>query len=169
MSADKPMTIYKLIDPRDGRARYIGATVQTLGARLGGHIRDARRGKHWPVCSWVRELDAQGLRPTIELVEETLLPSRERYWIESLSKSGYDLLNSYDGGPIKKQLSPETCAKVSAFQKGRTKSAEHRAAIGAAHKGMTRSEQARANMSEGWRRRRLRLQDQGSVSEKSSE
>lgn len=67
-------TVYVLIDPRDDRVRYVGATTKTLKARLKGHrTRAAARVK-----AWIDELATEGLTPRIEPVNEGVPESQLR-------------------------------------------------------------------------------------------
>jgi hypothetical protein len=67
VTAPKAGTVYALVDPRDNCARYVGATTQTLKARLRGHLRGptARRVK-----AWIDGLAADGVTPRIEALHE---------------------------------------------------------------------------------------------------
>jgi hypothetical protein len=86
-------TVYALIDPRDNRARYIGATTQTLKGRLQGHLAS-------PVAvvkAWVDALAAEDLRPRIEAINEGVPESQlrdlEREEITRRLVAGERLLN----------------------------------------------------------------------------
>jgi hypothetical protein len=46
--------IYGLLDPRDGKLRYIGKAV-CAAKRLKSHLRDARK-RDTPVYRWINEL-----------------------------------------------------------------------------------------------------------------
>lgn len=86
-------TVYVLIDPRDDRVRYVGATTKTLKARLQGHrTRAAARVK-----AWIDELAAEGLTPRIEPINEDVpeaqLRDREREEITRRVIAGESLLN----------------------------------------------------------------------------
>lgn len=86
-------TVYVLIDPRDNRVRYVGATTKTLKARLQGHkTRAAAR-----VEAWIDELAAGGLTPRIEPINEGVpesqLRDREREEITRRVIAGEPLLN----------------------------------------------------------------------------
>lgn len=60
------VVLYALLDPRDGRVRYVGKTRRTLAARLTAHLAYVRRYRDTtPRCAWLRELAALGLRPWI--------------------------------------------------------------------------------------------------------
>lgn len=85
--------IYTLCDPRDGRPRYVGRTIQRLGNRLQSHT--SPKGKN-PRVRWVAGLLADGVKPRIELLETVPLedgPATEEYWTELLRFFGADLLN----------------------------------------------------------------------------
>lgn len=80
--------IYCLKDPRDGSVRYVGQTIKRLPQRLSEHVcRPA--GKR--MRAWIVELDALGLRPSIEALE--IVPSadlnaRERFWLKEMFLRG---------------------------------------------------------------------------------
>lgn len=57
--------IYGLLDPRDRTLRYVGKTHLRRGIRLERHMQKALEGARAPVGEWIRELNAQGLRPHI--------------------------------------------------------------------------------------------------------
>lgn len=75
--------IYALVDPRDGLVRYVGKTIQALPWRLQQH-RQLARTEHSAKADWLLDLESQGLRPDIRLLEE--LPDKanwrdaERRW-----------------------------------------------------------------------------------------
>lgn len=89
----KTGTVYVLIDPRDDRVRYVGATTQMLKDRLQGHMtRAAARVK-----AWIDDLAADGLTPRIEPISEGVpesqLRDREREEITRRLIAGDRLLN----------------------------------------------------------------------------
>lgn len=89
----KTGTVYVLIDPRNNRVRYVGATTKTLKARLQGHMtRAATRVK-----AWIDDLAADGLSPRIEPIDEGIpesqLRDREREEITRRLIAGDRLLN----------------------------------------------------------------------------
>lgn len=66
-----PVSIYGLIDPRDGKIRYVGKTIQRLDYRLQQHVwTSTRRPSKRIVAGWITELAGWGLRPSIILLEE---------------------------------------------------------------------------------------------------
>lgn len=87
------VTIYCLIDPRDGRVRYVGRTTQSLVRRLQGHCDSATRYRsQTPLTRWLRELLAAGQSPRIRslaVVSDVLADQAER---ETIARYP-DLLN----------------------------------------------------------------------------
>ncbi len=61
------VTIYALIDPRDGSTRYIGQTLKPLDRRLAEHLGSASSGAK--KIAWLNELESLGLQPTISALE----------------------------------------------------------------------------------------------------
>lgn len=118
-SRQKPWTVYCLI-AEDGTPHYVGVT-RTLARRMKEH-----RGTlgHKPLY---RELE----HGTSDRGEA------EHRWIEKFRADGFVLTNKTAGGNGGQGLGVEARALVSAFQKGRPKSVEHRARIKAALKGNT--------------------------------
>lgn len=91
--------IYGLLDPRDGKLRYIGK-ANSSQQRLSRHLSDVKR-RNTPVYKWIREVLHLGLRPTIqvlEICEPALWKIRERAWIRGAREMGGVLLNVADGG-----------------------------------------------------------------------
>ncbi|RLU81980.1 hypothetical protein CTZ27_30925 [Streptomyces griseocarneus] len=85
--------MYALVDPRDGRRRYIGQSVQSLGVRLCGH----RKNPSPRVGRWLGELQDEGMLPRIEVVRDGVpyaeLGSAEREEIALALLRGEELLN----------------------------------------------------------------------------
>lgn len=79
------ITIYALVDPRDGRVRYIGRTSQSLVERLQGHCDYAARYRsQTPLMRWLRELLAAGISPRIRalaVVSDVLADAAEHQYI----------------------------------------------------------------------------------------
>ena len=103
---DKTAKIYALIDPITKQIRYIGQTRQSLEVRLGQHWRDRHQGKekNQHKANWINKLysDYQ-LKPSILLIEDLgksdeiddlLINSRERYWIEYYYNKNCELTNT---------------------------------------------------------------------------
>lgn len=88
-----------MIDPRDGLARYIGVTKNSLQKRLNQHLSEAKGGhKNWR-CNWIRKLVSLNLLPIIKLVEavsDKKREEREKYWISVYGRE--NLVNGTDGG-----------------------------------------------------------------------
>lgn len=109
----KPTRIYGLVDPRDGRTRYVGKTVCRLQRRLNGHLQWAREHPRACHSPWIMELAALGLKPQIVLLEEvavgTFWATREMFWIAEYRRLHPDLLNISDGGdgPLGMEHTPE--------------------------------------------------------------
>lgn len=122
-------TIYALSDCQGAR-RYVGQTRTPVHYRVNRHVADARRGRAGlRVTEWIRSIDYQVVSEVLEVVQESDLDERERYWIARLKAEGCRLVNSTDGG---NGHTPMSIAKLSEALKGRPKSAEHRAAMSAA-------------------------------------
>lgn len=99
MSPSPVNRIYALCCPFTGEVRYVGQTIEPLLTRLCAHMHAARRGrpKHSGKGEWLRDLDAQGTRPSIALLEECAAGAwreRERYWIAKFP----NLFNRAKGG-----------------------------------------------------------------------
>jgi hypothetical protein len=95
------VSIYGLVDPFDGRVRYVGKTESRLHRRLQGHLQHARKRARISCSEWVLNLLAQGLRPEITLIETVEIETwveREQYWIAEYRRRYPDLLNRSPGG-----------------------------------------------------------------------
>lgn len=109
--------IYILKSPINGEIRYVGQTIQRLDRRLSTHIYDAlyrNNGKYnIPKSNWLKKLILAGYLPIIEeieLVDRSLLDSREKYWIKTLKEQGHSLLNLTEGGN-------DVCYDIKQYQK----------------------------------------------------
>jgi hypothetical protein len=84
--------VYLLIDPRDGRVRYVGET-QNPAFRLERH----RRGEVMRTWAWSDALKMAGVRPIMRIVAECTdrAASRalEKRWIEESREKHGRLLN----------------------------------------------------------------------------
>lgn len=99
MSTPRFSYIYGLKDPRDGAIHYVGKSNRP-NYRLQQHMKDkaSNPGK----ASWLGELEAGGLVPTVVILEETDegdWPEAERRWIAKGRSEGWPLTNILDGGP----------------------------------------------------------------------
>lgn len=110
--------IYVLKDPRSLVIRYVGATSQTLNRRLTGHMGDTKLQSNTHKVNWLRELKYLGLKPIIELIEETEdWVKREKFWYDHY-KALVTLTNSRDGGTgvFKKDLNSIERSSQAKFQ-----------------------------------------------------
>lgn len=98
MNEGPPTTVYVLVDPRSFEVRYVGVTVQQLHVRLGGHLKEARRGWASYKCNWIRSLDEPPLIQAVAVLphHEALLAERE--WISYFKTLGCRLTNATTGG-----------------------------------------------------------------------
>lgn len=91
--------IYALTDPRTGDIRYVGYSSQ-LSRRFCAHLQDARKGLLTHKAKWIASLLREGLRPGLEVLEESPVsaPQQEKIWIAALRSKGFNLTNDTDGG-----------------------------------------------------------------------
>lgn len=98
-------TVYALVDPRDNRVRYIGATTQPLKTRLYGHLKGPASRR---VKAWVKELGAVGLTPRIEPIHAGVATSElresERAEITRRLIAGEKLLNESATAPARRHI-----------------------------------------------------------------
>lgn len=99
----RPVYVYGLTDPRDGRIYYIGQSVWP-GSRRCDHEKRARwctRDSHGR-CVWIKQLQAAGLRPGLLVLEavpyDADWEAAERAWIEYARWSAWPLTNLTPGG-----------------------------------------------------------------------
>jgi hypothetical protein len=102
---------------------------------------------------WVQSLVQQNVIPTIRLVQEVPAPfmdAAEDYWTEYFRSLGCRLVNAKAKGPGKLgyKHDEEARAAISAGNKGRTKSPEHRMKLAIAQTGKKLSQETRDLMSE---------------------
>jgi len=87
--------IYGLVDPRDGRVRYVGKS-DSPKERLLAHLRDASDSRK---CEWLSELSKNSLRPILKILQAVEYGSHsdaERFWIIKFQKN--ELVNGNGGG-----------------------------------------------------------------------
>jgi hypothetical protein len=138
--------VYALVDPRHydaitcphgGRIRYIGKTIRPT-VRLGRHIGDAQRGGNTYRERWIRCLLDENLRPIMVILEVVQNDgdgtAEERYHIALAKADGLPLTNATDGGERGFTASEEVRARLSAMNKGKRLSPDHREKIRASHK-----------------------------------
>lgn len=97
----RPGVIYALKCPLTDQVRYIGKTGKSTRSRLAGHLADADKSGHRPVCRWIRKLRRNGLLPVIEVLQECLpgtMDACEQEWIARGKAKGWKLLNIREGG-----------------------------------------------------------------------
>ena len=93
--------IYTLSDPRTDRVRYVGKTVQHPKNRLASHISTSKHGRKKDYCHcWIKSLLNEGLKPIMNIVEETYDINRETYWINYYRDKEEKLTNFTDGGEL---------------------------------------------------------------------
>lgn len=150
-----PTYIYGLVDPRNQAIRYIGKSVNPK-ARFAAHLTQYSLKQRSHKNNWINGLLKLGLKPELEIIDE--IDERDDWaaeeirWIARLRNlaPGYPpLTNATDGGEgivgyrwteeAKQRKSaaqtgvpmpPGTGAKISAANRGRRKTAEHRAHLG---------------------------------------
>ena len=148
------LIVYSLVDPDSGLIRYVGKSTKGL-SRPKSHCQPSRlrADPHTYKSRWIKGLLAQGKTPDIfvlDICENTSeLETSEKKWIAHLRKLMVPLTNSTDGGDGMSGHKPsaETRAKISAANKGKPVSPDHRAKIGVANSGRSPSLEARAKMS----------------------
>jgi hypothetical protein len=113
--------IYGLVDPRDERIKYVGASKNSK-KRLAQHLESSKNG----FCShaskrskWIYELRSNNLKPAVRILEtcnEEISKQREDYWIshyyniegDNLANS---VLNLYGGTDLSLGIIPIAAIK----------------------------------------------------------
>ncbi len=94
--------IYALLDPLSNKVAYVGKTRVSLALRLSQHITLATtRNIQRKVCTWIRQLAAQSLRPCIQLLEECsdqAAASAEKRWYNFFQSKGEAEQNTHTPG-----------------------------------------------------------------------
>lgn len=93
------VVVYGLADPRDGKYRYVGQTID-LDRRTAQHLAGDR---NWEKTRWIRELQAANCEPAVSVLEKcTILDCRERErdWIVKLRQEGHPLLTKEYGRSV---------------------------------------------------------------------
>jgi hypothetical protein len=89
--------IYTLTDPRTNQVRYVGKSNNPT-KRLYCHLgRTEKNHKH----SWLVNLNTNGLKPILDIVDEVPITEWkfwEIYWISQFKTWGFDLTNLTNGG-----------------------------------------------------------------------
>lgn len=139
----KTVSIYALVDPRDGCVRYIGKAADPE-ARYRKHLCPYYLRADTYKNKWIKSLLSQGLTPTLKIIEEVpedQWERREQYWVAFYR--GDMLTNGTpggDGGPTfnGRHHTPETISRIRSKQKGRQFSDLHRQKISQAQIGRIR-------------------------------
>jgi len=102
----KSITVYGLADPRDAHVKYVGQTY-SLWARESQHITHAtgKAGRRSAKDNWIRELDKEGLRPVmliLEVCNNKNGKETEQKWITEMGKR-HRLFNVNDASSISKR------------------------------------------------------------------
>jgi hypothetical protein len=90
--------IYKLIDPRNNKVRYIGITCKPLKERLEQHLRETRTSKNTHKLNWLRTLVKLNLKPRIKRIKKVNPENWARWEIFYISKYKKSLTNTTSGG-----------------------------------------------------------------------
>jgi hypothetical protein len=166
-AAMKNIAIYTLNDPRDRRVRYVGKS-NAPKRRLLEHI---NKPGTVGIGLWISELNTEGLRPILEVIEWCAISeweSRECFWIGKFRENGDALFNLHVGGNgigthtlaareklrsalLGKKKSPAHCAALRAAHIGRKLSPEHCAKL----RGRKHSPETRAKIAAGNRGKKL--------------
>lgn len=149
-----PWWIYVLIDPRDGRVRYVGKTERPKN-RLASHLSPSRfRQQENHRTAWIGSLLRSGLKPIFKLIDAGIgdgWAEAERAWISEFRANGADLVNGTDGGEgtmgRRVPLSPEHRAKIGAANRGKKRTPEMCEANRQRNLGRSLSEESRKKMS----------------------
>lgn len=139
--------IYCIRNLMDGK-EYIGSAARGFRRRWDRHLRDLRQGKHhshllqkaWNACG-----EAAFEFSILEECPPDQCLEREQHFIDTLDPH-YNICR-IAGSWLGRGVSPETRAKMGAWQKGRKLSPETCARIGAASKGRHPSPATRAKIS----------------------
>jgi GIY-YIG catalytic domain/NUMOD3 motif len=144
------VSIYVLCHPETLEIRYVGKTIN-IHKRMVAHKNEKRETRK---CRWLKYLANRGLAPAIfiiDVVQDNEWEEAERKWIRHFKDLGARLTNHTEGGDgvsgldeesrakvaaatkkrmndpefIKKIMTPERAAKISAALTGKSKSKEH--------------------------------------------
>jgi len=128
---NRPTVIYWLVDARTGVPFYCGKTVLEPAQRLYAHRQEARTGAR-PVHAKVRECGEHVRMDRVDTVPVGgNWVDREKFWIRVLRAVNTNCCNVADGGAGTpgRIVSTESREKMSAWQRGRKLTPEHRAKI----------------------------------------
>lgn len=149
--------IYSLNCPKTGRIRYIGKSDNPF-KRFSFHLNQSGLG-HTHKNNWIKALRAEGLVPTMEILDE--VPNSdwgfwEQEYIRLFQALGFCLVNGTEGGDSPpnrsgEKQSLETKLKISRANSGKKRSDEFRQRMRLAFSGRKASEETRKKMSESHR------------------
>lgn len=124
--------VYALIDPVDGRIRYVGKSSEPR-ERLTTHIREARRGGPLHSRRWIASVLKNQKTPELMLLaiceSNDEANVEERWWIAKLTAQGADLTNRTPGGdgqPKGYKPTPEAIEAARAKLRGQHRTDEQR-------------------------------------------
>jgi hypothetical protein len=89
------ITIYGLVDPRNGHIRYIGQTMKPK-TRLAAHCSDVGLAGAVKKAAWIKELKEVGMKPQLLELENVPVDeanSCESFYIDYFKMLGADLTN----------------------------------------------------------------------------
>lgn len=145
--------IYTLADARTpNEVRYVGKTVQSLKRRRDEHVWDAKKscktGENNHRINWIKHVLDEGSDIVIESLEEVIVQERveweilERYWISQFKCWGFNLVNEAVGGEGAYGVKPskETIELRASKVRGIPRSDETKSKISASNKGVSKSE-----------------------------
>lgn len=144
--------IYKLIDPRNLKIRYIGKTSRPKDRK---YLHFTGRGKTY--CSnWIKGILEDGLLPIMEVIDEVTSNDPrdwvelEQYWIKKHWDMGCDLTNLTEGGEgaVGYRHTDESKRKIAEKSFGRVILEETRIKISAAQLGVLESQETKDKLSE---------------------
>lgn len=164
--------IYGLFDPRNYSLRYIGKS-NNPDLRLKCHLSEVKHGRSGNTHkdNWIKQLLAEGLEPSIEILEECdedNWQEIEKAWIEECREKGLYLTNIADGGE-----GFQTGESHSLYGRkgknhhsyGRKHSEESRRRMSLAQKGKVMSESTRKKLSDHFKGKKRSLEDRRKMSE----
>jgi hypothetical protein len=148
----KKVYIYSLNDPITNEIRYIGKTIQPLKNRLKCHLHPNKNDKTHR-ANWILNLKNNGLKPTINLIEEcsdSNWVEREIYWIDYYSKLT-ELTNHSKGGNGGHIVKISTREKLSIIYKEKWKNEEYRTKMSEMTKKLWENEELKKNRSDEYK------------------
>jgi sulfur transfer protein SufE len=138
--------IYSLLDPLDGRIRYIGKSIRPK-ERLQNHMNEISNCHR---SHWLQSLKKKGLKPEMRILEELEhsenWQQREKHWIKIGRSLGWPLTNNTNGGDGVEGLPPETRERMRKVWLGRKHSPETLIKLSKASKGRKHSEASKQRM-----------------------